>query len=219
MSDAYERPKRGLLARLVRLVIGAGLLAGIGLFAGYKLQAGKWAWEDVDGFVTYAKQTTRTGYRKARSLAVRTNDRYRITDRTKALLAKAKQELARLMEGEKKPPVAGTASAPSAAEIEAQREANFGFTDAELEQLPPGYFEAYKSGLEAYRDALQAFRASMPGTPEADAHLREAKQRFEQARAAWEKARAAYPDDGRVEQLLQQVQEYLHDINKRMTVG
>jgi hypothetical protein len=59
----------------------------------------------------------------------------------------------------------------------------------------------------------------MPGIPDADEYLENAKKHFESARDSWNQAATAYPDDARVQGLLQDVQEYLHDINKRMTVG
>jgi hypothetical protein len=179
-EDGGGKKKKGLIRRFMRLVTSMTIMGVIALFVGFKVQKGTWAWENPQGFFSYSKTTTSQTYTKVTGWMVETNREYQITDRTKALYDKAKNKLGELVEGQKSTADASTEATP--ADLEAERTENFGFTNAEIEQLPDGYFQSYKAGLIDYRQGLQAFRNSMPGTPDADEHLPQAFHQLDKIR-------------------------------------
>lgn len=209
--------KRGLIRRLVRLVVFAAVGVAIALVAGFKIERGQWAWQDPAGFSAYsqawygwAKARTCTAAGEVKNFASGVDQRLGLSDKLAAGVDKVKS----LVRGETEPATAAAAGS----DPEAERAANFGFTRKEIEQLPPGYYEAYKRGQIAYGKAMVAWRSTMPGTEQSQQNLREAKVHFDEARQAFEQALAAYPEDPRAKEMLYQVQEYLHDISKRLTL-
>lgn len=208
-----------LVKKLFKVALLAILVAAAGLVGGYRYEQGLWAWDDRDGFQEYAmdwggwakERSTELG-EQARVVAIDLNEKYHLTDKSKQLMEKAKTFLAGAKDT---PPVAVASETPP----EAAPTNSLGLTQAQADKLPKGYLEAYEAGLEHHKTALMAFRDAMPGTPQAQAKLIEAQKAFEAAQDSLQKATDLYPSDQRAQQIMQDIQEYMHDVMKRRTVG
>jgi len=214
------RKKRSFLRRSLRYLALLALLLAVALVVGFRLEANKWAFEDLQGFRAYAgewwalvKQKTSEGL----SFAKRKSDEYGITEATRELIARAR----RALEAEPEQPAsAGTpqarAGAGSASPGAARAEGPAG-TGASVPApgVPAAYYAEYKAGYEAYRDGLRHFKESISG-PRAQKELRAAKACFEKARDHFQKALSIYDKDSRADSLLTEVSRYLYDCNKRL---
>lgn len=243
-----QKPKSGLLKRLFKLCVLLVVAGGVGLALGYKFQepirlksgaeiaTGKWVWEDPAGFVQYAKHwggIAKEEAQKVQHEAEALDARYGISDKAKAAGEKVKDTSVALYEKAKDQLEDQPApeSGPDASALDAeQRESHLGFTEAELTELPAGFYESYKAGLESEQQGIDAYGRSHQGSPGWEANLKKAKQKFEAAFAHYDKALKASEDTSelspsaraamqRQRQIILdrqgQLQERFHDISKR----
>jgi hypothetical protein len=81
----------------------------------------------------------------------------------------------------------------------------------------PGYYEHYKAGYRAYRDGLSHFVDAKPGSSKNRvAELKAAKEKLSVARDEFTKASELRENDPRLDQLMNEVNQYIFECNKQL---
>ncbi|MFC1705210.1 hypothetical protein ACFL59_00125 [Planctomycetota bacterium] len=196
-----------------------------------RIDCGKWPWQDASSFKSYAlywaNRTEATGkdikqeaVEKGKALTAKVQEldrEYGVSEKAKAVVstgakkvsAGAKAVRNRLQEefGESSGSKAVTQEVPE--DLDAQRERNFGYTDAEREKLPEGFIDSVRAGEDSYRAARKAYERSQKGMQGWEGNLRESQGLFEEAFGHYERALKLNPLDERIKTDLIHIQEYM----------
>jgi hypothetical protein len=226
-KEQSSKKKRGFFARVFRFLAFVALLAGVGIFAGFKVQksfvyqgetvqAGQWAWENTDGFVKYVKHWTG----KAKKTGTEAKNEIVAFDSKHGISTKIKQGASSALASFKarfSPEESQQVAKQDHLAITKQRESNYGYSDAEVADLPAGYYEAVKQGYAAYQEATIPYANSYEGQPNWQENAKLARAKFGEARGHFERAKELDPN-GRlsadIDEKTLRIQEYIYHLTK-----